>query len=466
MELSLPPKKELAYNEKSELSIRNTFEGKYINIERTYEPTWESLDTRPLPEWYDKAKVGIFVHWGVYSVPSFGSEWFWINWKGRNISKYEEFMEKNYPPGFQYQEFARDFTAEFYEPEEWAKLFKESGAKYVVLTSKHHEGYTLWPSKQSFSWNSMDVGPHRDLLGELSKAVKSEGLHFGIYHSLMEWFNPRYLSDKETGFLTSEYVENKVLPELKEVITTYEPDIVWSDGEWEAQYTYWKSTDFLAWLYNESPVKENVVANDRWGSEILCKHGDFYTCADRFNPGVLQTHKWENCMTIDRYSWGYRRNANFEDYMTAYELIKTMVETVSCGGNILINVGPTKEGTIIPVFQERLMQLGAWLKVNGEAIYDSVPWKKQNDTLHQTWYTSNDMGDTVYAISLIWPTGNVIQLASADELFANSTTTVQLLGNNGNLAWTKTVDAVSIVLPDKSSVKVEYAWVLKISNFS
>lgn len=130
-----------------------------------YEPNWESLDTRPIPKWYDEAKIGIFIHWGVFSVPAFHSEWFWWNWKGLNDSEIIEFMEKNYKPGFSYPEFGPLLTAEFYDPNRWADLFKKSGAKYVVLTSKHHEGYTLWPSSTSWNWNSVDVGPKQDLLG-------------------------------------------------------------------------------------------------------------------------------------------------------------------------------------------------------------------------------------------------------------------------------------------------------------
>ncbi len=129
-----------------------------------YKPTWESLSTRPLPQWYGDSKIGIFIHWGVFSVPSFGSEWFWKAWQEKN-KEYVDFMTKNYPPDFTYADFAPKFTAEFYEPDKWAEIFKASGAKYVVLTSKHHEGYTLWPSKYSFNWNAMDVGPKRDLLG-------------------------------------------------------------------------------------------------------------------------------------------------------------------------------------------------------------------------------------------------------------------------------------------------------------
>ena len=131
-----------------------------------YQPTWESLDARPLPQWFDQSKIGIFIHWGVFSVPSYDSEWFWWNWKkGNPDKKLVDFMKNNYKPDFTYADFAEDFTAELFDPTYWTEVFKASGAKYVVLTSKHHEGFTLWPSKYSFSWNAMDVGPKRDLVG-------------------------------------------------------------------------------------------------------------------------------------------------------------------------------------------------------------------------------------------------------------------------------------------------------------
>lgn len=173
-----------------------------------YAPDWSSLDTRPLPKWYDDAKVGIFIHWGVFSVPGFRSEWFWWDWQGdKPTPDVVEFMNKNYPPNFQYGDFAPEFKAEFFDPQQWASLFNASGAKYVVLTSKHHEGYTLWPSANSWNWNAYDVGPHRDLVGDLADAIrKNTSLRFGLYHSLYEWFNPLYLSDKNQSFHKQDFV--------------------------------------------------------------------------------------------------------------------------------------------------------------------------------------------------------------------------------------------------------------------
>jgi len=152
------------------------------------------------------------------------------------------------------------FKAELFRPDEWADLFRKSGAKYIVLTSKHHEGFTLWPSAHSWNWNSVDIGPHRDLCGDLTASVKKAGLHMGFYYSLYEWYNPVYLNDFEN------YVDNHMIPQMKDLVMRYTPDIVWTDGEWDKPSKDWKSEEFLAWLYNESPVKQSVVVNDRWGS--------------------------------------------------------------------------------------------------------------------------------------------------------------------------------------------------------
>ena len=409
-----------------------------------YEPNWKSIDSRPLPAWFDEAKIGIFLHWGVFSVPSFHSEWFWNFWRTAKSPALVNFMNKNYKPGFTYEEFAPDFTAEFFNPKEWAALFEKSGAKYVVLTSKHHEGYTLWPSKYSFNWNAKDVGPNRDLVGDLAAAVRNTSVRFGLYHSLFEWYNPLYLLDKQNKFKTYNYVNAKARPELEDIVNIYKPDILWSDGDWEAPESYWNSTDILAWLYNDSPVKGKVVVNDRWGSNTPCKHGGFYTCQDRYNPGVLQPRKWENAMTVDKHSWGYRRDAQLGDFLTIDELLTTLVETISCGGNILINVGPTKYGKIAPIFQERLTQLGNWLNVNGEAVYKSKPWKYQKDASTKgVWYTTNN--DHVYGMVVFYPNSEVVDFGSVNYDQVDS---VQLLGFEHNVTFTK--------MPNNTGTRVQF----------
>ncbi|XP_063225982.1 alpha-L-fucosidase-like [Bacillus rossius redtenbacheri] len=427
-----------------------------------YSAAWTSLDSRPLPQWYADAKFGVFVHWGVYSVPSFGNEWFWYHWKS-NSSSFVDFMKRSYPPGFTYQDFAKEFKAEFYEPDQWAELFQSSGAKYVVLTSKHHEGYTLWPSRYSFSWNSKDVGPNRDLVGELASSIRRlTDLKFGLYHSLFEWYNPLYLQDEANQFKTQKFVDYKTLPELYELVETYRPEVVWSDGPMNASDSYWRSRSFLAWLYNDSPVKSSVVANDRWGKGVKCKHGDFYTCRDHYNPGHLIRHKWENCDTVDKNSWSFRRNARLADYHSVEELLARLVSTVSCNGNYLLNVAPTKEGVIPPVYEERLRQLGAWLALNGEAIYSTEAWSHQKDAASPgVWYTKSKDGSSVFALVLQWPKNNVLHLGSprlSDE------SNVTLLGNNMALEWAPASSGIKVTFCSREDAKSDWAWALKLTN--
>ncbi|KAI1301613.1 Alpha-L-fucosidase [Halotydeus destructor] len=433
---------------------------------KKYEPTWESIDSRPLPSWYDESKIGIFIHWGVFSVPSFGSEWFWWNWQGTTPSpSYVDFMTKNYKPGFSYAEFGPQFTAEFYDPNRWAKLFKGSGAKYIVLVSKHHEGFTLWPSKNSWNWNALEVGPKRDLLGDLATAVRAEGLKFGVYHSMYEWFNPLYNADKATGYKTQKFVDTKTLPELYDLVNTYKPEVVWSDGDWDAPDTYWRSRDFIAWLYNESPVKDSVVINDRWGNGVMCHHGGFITCSDRFNPGVLQPRKWENAMTLDMNSWGYSRTTTLSEYLSIKELLLTLASTVAYGGNLLVNVGPTHDGRIIPVMEERLTQMGQWLDTNGEAIYKSHPWSvAQNDSVtSNVYYTQSSDNKNVYATFFDWPENHNLTLGSVRP--SSQSTIIQILSPNPQkLQWAVISSGDLQIQLQPYPVGTQWAWTLKFTN--
>ncbi|XP_075741197.1 tissue alpha-L-fucosidase-like [Rhipicephalus microplus] len=447
-----------------------------------YTADWNSLDTRPLPAWYDDAKVGVFVHWGVYSVPAFYSEWFWWHWQSNRTDAVVDFMAQNYRSDFTYAEFAPRFRAEFFDPRHWARLFKRAGARYVVLTSKHHDGYTLWPSNVSWNWNARDVGPRRDLVGELARAVREAGgLRFGLYYSLYEWFNPLYLRDKDASWTTDHYVRAKVTPELRDIVETYRPDVIWSDGDWEAPDSYWNSTHFLAWLYNDSPVRSSVVVNDRWGVNTSCRHGDVYACHDHYNPGRLVPHKWENAMPLDKGdsntggTWGYRRNIRVSQYLTIEELIHELVSTVSCNGNLLFNIGPGSDGTISAAFEERLTQLGAWLDVNGEAVYGSRPWKHQKDPLaSHVWYTSKpgvqaSAGSTVYAFILKWPRGSNLTLGAL-ELTQGANITMLGVPNLrlSSVAQKNSSGARALVvtLPPLTPdiLPTPWAWVLKVEG--
>ena len=199
--------------------------------EPRYQPAWESLDTRPVPGWFDDAKFGIFIHWGVYSVPAWGpkgtyAEWYWNSMQNPNGPTWK-FHVKTYGKEFKYQDFVPQFKAELFDPDQWAEIFAASGARYVILTSKHHDGFCLWPSADSWNWNSVDVGPHRDLCGDLAKAVRAKGLKMGFYYSLYEWYRPLYRSD------LPRYVREHMHPQFKDMVTRYRPSLIFTDGEWD-----------------------------------------------------------------------------------------------------------------------------------------------------------------------------------------------------------------------------------------
>ncbi|MDQ3277997.1 MAG: alpha-L-fucosidase, partial [Bacteroidota bacterium] len=360
-----------------------------LSAQKKYEATWSSIDSRPIPQWFTDAKFGIFIHWGLYAVPAWApagkewpvyskyAEWYWYRMQSDSSkvgAAYRDFHTKTYGPNFRYQDFVKDFKAELFNPEQWADLFAQAGARYVVLTSKHHEGFALWPSQQSWNWNAVDVGPHRDLAGDLTKAVKEKGLKMGFYYSLYEWYHPLYRSNVER------YVDQHMLPQLKDLVMRYQPEVVWPDGEWDHPSKVWRSEEFLAWLYNESPVKESVVVNDRWGKETRSKHGGFYTTEydmvhDANSKNMQMTRPWEECRGIGG-SFGYNRAENLEDYAGSASLVHLLIEKVARGGNLLLDIGPAADGTIPVIMQQRLRDIGAWLKLNGEAIYGSHTWDK------------------------------------------------------------------------------------------
>src|SRR6185312_12165357 len=280
----------------------------------TYQPTWDSLDQRPIAPWWRDAKFGIYLHWTLASVPAWGKHgsFYWPNLlKSRRLESNgprpakndieDEYVDlwdfhvRNYGRDFQYPDFAPMFRAELFEPGQWADLFVRSQAKYVVLTTKHHDGFCLWPSAHASRtwgrpWNTMDIGPKRDLVGDLTKAVRNRGLKMGVYYSFFEWYNPLWLSDRPR------FVREHMQPQLKDLITRYRPDLLWADGEWEDPESLWHSREFLAWLFNASPAP-GIVVNDRWGKECRHHHGGYYTT--EFTPGMKDTSRaWEENRTI------------------------------------------------------------------------------------------------------------------------------------------------------------------------
>ena len=331
----------------------------------------KKINDRPYPEWFKDAKLGIFIHWGLYSVPSYGGKESYSEWFLRGIQTGDslrvKFMKDRYGQNFTYKDFANEFKAELFNPDEWAELFNRAGAKYVVLVSKHHDGYTLWPSKYNRNWNSVDTGPKRDIVGELTKAVRKTDLKMGLYYSLSEWNHPlhRWYTDPHDSI--GKYVNEYMIPQFKELVSTYKPSVIFSDGEWFNTAKQWHSAELIDWYYNL--VGKEAIVNNRWGHGI-----DVGFLTPEYSAGIKVTDRpWAEVRGIGR-SFGLNRNEPLEAYGSSKELIQRFVQTVANGGGMILNVGPGSDGQIPLIQQERLIQLGNWLKINGDAIYGSIPY--------------------------------------------------------------------------------------------
>lgn len=442
---------------------------------------WEEIDKRPVPEWFEDAKFGIFIHWGVYSVPAYRAvsdkkyasyaEWYYARVMFDTVNGGADFHRRNYGADFDYHDFAPFFKAELFEPESWARLFKNSGARYVVLTAKHHDGFCLWPTNQELkkNWNAGSIGPQRDLVGELTQAVRDQGLRMGLYYSLIEWESSP-TSRMPNGWWLPERVHEKYrIPEehyvalaneqLRELVKRYEPALLFSDGgEWDGSADYWGTRSFLNWLYTESPVRSEVVVNDRWCKECPGAHGDYFSSEYQDAEGVGTDHPWEESRGIGG-SYGFNRAENLEDYRSSKELIGELIDIVSRGGNLLLNVGPTADGRIPVIMQERLLDIGNWLEINGEGIYGSRPFAEGRSGSQHVRFTRK--GQSVYVFCLEWP-GKYLAL---DGFSGLDNARIELLGYSGELMYSSNQSRLLIQTPDLSPATnpSNQAWVFKIS---
>lgn len=464
--------------------------------ETVYEPNWDSLDQRETPSWYTDAKFGIFIHWGPYSVPAFSkvgkySEWYWNTLrdpsrKNEGHLETKAFHDKNYGALFTYPDFVPEFTCEMFDSKEWTKLLERSGAKYVVLTSKHHDGYALWPSAEADKswgrpWNSVTSGPGRDLVRELTDEVRKTDLKMGLYFSLYEWYNPLYTNDVDL------FVDKHMIPQFKDLVSNYSPSLIFSDGEWDHSDKTWRSEELMAWLYNESPSREDVVINDRWGKNTRHNHGSYYTT--EYGSGLPNSdHPWEENRGM-AHSFGYSRTENLADYNSTQQLLYMLIDIVSRGGNFLLDIGPTADGRIPVIMQERLVEMGEWLEVNGEAIYGTAPWNRtcqwsegkvrdaergrghmKYDVMELTvnpisgyavkevFYTKKE--DALYAICPVFPEE---ELRLKGVLIVEDGA-VTLLGVQGHLNWTQDGEDLIIEMPsvNPSKMPCDHAYTFRI----
>ena len=441
-----------------------------------YQPVTESLRTHKTPQWYEDAKFGVFLHWGPYAVPAF-HEWYveMISPKAnygflfggppftatrgdlpeelflqKTRADAVEYHKRNWGADFPYDNFLPMFKAEKFDPDAWAKLFREAGAQYVVMTAKHGDEFAMWPTKFTHR-NAMEVGPKRDLLGDLTKSVRAAGMKMGFYHNTTYTFwDQRYPGRDWVDYMNSS---------IKELVDLYHPSILWgdvSDGPVKdaagksLPADYWGSKQVLAYFYNHSEKPAEVLANDRWGTDLDGKRlGDFAT-PERARMTGIRTDKWETCDSLDPFSWGYNRNLKPGDIMTTNYLVDYLVDVVSKNGNLLINIGPKADGTIPDYAVKVLQGVGAWLKINGEAIYGSHYW----DTYKDGDIRFTRKGNTLYAIALEWPEEEV-RLTS---LAGKQVTKVEMLGLSETVQWKQESDALVIQPPSRRPCRYAYTF--------
>ncbi|UCD52136.1 MAG: alpha-L-fucosidase [Phycisphaerales bacterium] len=461
-----------------------------------YEATWESLDARATPPWFLDAKFGVFVCWGLYSVPAWTpkghyAEWYQYWLRERSFEgQVADFHARTYGADFKFRDFAPMFKAELWDPDAWADLFAKAGAKYIVLTTKHHSGYTLWPSAEAertygANYNPLKVGPGRDVVGDLAAAVRERDIKVGLYYSLYEWYHPLWKSDK------ARFVTEHLFPQFKDLVTRYRPDLVWADGEWDLPWQQWRSPELLAWLFNQAPNEQELVINDRWGKGVRHQHGGFYTT--EYGSGLDDdAHPWEENRGMG-HSYGYNRAENADDYRSAQELILMLIDVVSRGGNLCLDIGPRADGTIPVVMQERLLEIGAWLDSNGEAIYGTRMWKvpcqwsagtipqlkrgeymSRFNILEQTVVPPSGQArkevlftyknGNLYAITPTWP-GRILRLR---DVPAGSRTKVMLLSARAELPWRAEGGDLVITLPrfDPHVMASRYAYAFRVSDIA
>jgi alpha-L-fucosidase len=450
-----------------------SFTGLGAQTPRHYDASLESLDQHPLPRWYADAKLGIFIHWGLYSVPGWAplvhpehdftsqgyiahnpyAEWY-LNSMRLDGSPTQAYHREHYGASYDYYNFAPVFDRAIQEwnPDTWAKLFHDVGAKYVVLTSKHHDGFTLWPSSTPNPKLPADrQHATRDIVGELSAAVRKEGLRMGLYYSGgYDWtFVPgpiRVTTDYEKVKPQSAAYGEYVDAQMRELIDRYHPAILWNDID------YPKSghpLQIMADYYNAVP--EGLI-DDRFG----VKHSDFKSPEYQTLDKISET-KWEECRGLGR-SFGYNRAEGEAETIAPDELIYLLIDIVSKNGNLLLDVGPEADGTIPPVQMSRLQALGAWLRLNGEAIYGTRPWKRAAGETNEgikVRFTQRD--STVYAMLLGQPKTPTITLKS---LSLKAGAQIYLLGHDKPLVWSQKGDNIRVHWP--SAVSGRYAYVLKL----
>jgi alpha-L-fucosidase len=460
---------------------------------------WESLRDYKTPDWYQDAKFGIFIHWGLYSVASFANEWYSRNMYQKDSPEYKHHIASYGPQNkFGYKDFIPMFKAEHFDPHAWAQLFREAGAKYVVPVAEHHDGFPMYSSDLT-DWCAAKMGPRRDIVGELANAIRGEGLHFGAssHRAEHDWFfeggrgfdsdvnDPKYADfygPAHARFLRPEFDHNLIedwtyvspaymddwLARSAEIVEKYHPDLIYFDW-WIGQPSFRNHLSrFAAFYYNSGRQR---------GTDTVIDYKDH---AFQETAGTLDIERgqltdirrpyWQTDTSLSNASWGFVEN---DTYKTPEFVIHQLADIVSKNGNLLLNVGPRPDGTIPEQAQSVLREVGAWLKVNGEAIYGTRPWTQYGEgptqivggAFHDTEakpFTPHDIrfttkGKNLYAIALGWPGDGrlTIHALAASKIKVSGVT---LLGSEATVQWSQGSDGLEMTLPTQAPGKYAYAF--------
>jgi alpha-L-fucosidase len=405
---------------------------------KKYKPTWESIrQYKAVPEWLRDGKFGIYTHWGPYAVHAYGENTTWYSFsmyvdpEGEARKHFEENFGK-LTPEFGYKDLIPKFTAEKFDADEWAELFKKAGAKFAGPVAEHHDGFAMWDTKYS-KWNAAKMGPKRDVVGELEKAIKKRDMKFvTAFHHAANWFffpvwdkrydagDPKYSGlygqPHKRGAMRNQAFIDEWYGKIIEVIDKYSPDFIWFDFALDSiPEGYVK--DFLAYYYNDAEAKGKEVVVTYKGNDLVPKTG--VRDLELGQEASITYHEWITDSTVDdRGAWGYANNLIFK---SPNRVIDNLVDRVSKNGYLLLNVGPKADGTIPDEARKLLLEVGKWLEVNGEAIYGTTPWLIASEgptnlgkataigfNESNVVYTSEDVrftvkGDNLYATFLDWP---------------------------------------------------------------
>lgn len=463
-----------------------------------YQATWQSLEGFTVPEWFRDAKFGIFIHWGVYSVPAFNSEWYPRNMYQKGSPEYQHQIATHGPEtAFGYKDYIPMFRGQNFDAKTWAQLFRAAGARYVVPVAEHHDGFAMYNSGLS-EWTAVKMGPHRDVIGELATAVRADGMHFGLSSHRAEhyWFYDGgflYPSDVQSQKYASLYgyplppgqVQNNDVPKDtthptqaflddwlardSELVVKYHPEMIYFDW-WINKPDFAPNLREFAAFYYDYAKQHDFSGAIVFKQTAMPQHTGIFD-VERGQLSGIRALPWESDTSVSNRSWGYIQGDTFK---TPGFIVDELADIVSKNGNLLLNIGPRSDGTIPEPVKNTLLAVGAWLRVNGDAIYGTRPWTQFGEgpthaasgSFHDTDvqpYTPEDFRFTakngsVYAIELARPKdGRAVIRALASGKGA-TVKDVALLGAKAPVRWRQTPEGLLLKMPDGAPQELAYVY--------